>query len=187
LAPKADLRTDLPKYRVYRSGEIVAEPTDIVQYWREDLVAFLLGCSGSFDWVLRASNIQYRLIGVYKTNLACRQAGRFYGPMAVTCRLIKGTQDAVRAIQISSRHLIMHGPPVHIGDPDAIGIKNLYEPYAFFSKTIEPKSPDEIAMFWGCGVTAESIAIEAKVPFMITHYPTHMFITDRLSEELAVL
>ena len=186
LAPDADLRTDLPKYRVYENGQLIEEPTDIIKYWRDDLVAFLLGCSGSFDWVLQAANIQYRLIGVYKTNIRCYPSGRFFGPMAVTCRLMRGSKEAVRAIQISSRHLIMHGPPVHIGNPEAIGIDNLYRPYVFFSKTIEPQTADEIAMFWGCGVTAETIAIESKVPFMITHYPANMFITNRLSEELAI-
>ena len=41
-APTADLRTDLPRYRVYRSGELVDEPVTIEEYWRDDLVAFLL-------------------------------------------------------------------------------------------------------------------------------------------------
>jgi len=187
LAPEADLRTDLPKYRVYRDGQLIAEPTDVTDYWRDDLVAFLLGCSGSFDWILQAANIRYRVIGVYTTNIRCHPAGLFHGPMVVTCRLIKGAHDAVRAIQISSRHLMMHGPPVHIGDPAAIGIKDIYQPEAFFHKPIAPQAPDEIAMFWGCGVTPQAVAIEAKLPFMITHCPTHMFITDRLSEELAVI
>ena len=187
LAPEADLRTDLPKYRVYKDGELIAEPTDITDYWRDDLVSFLLGCSGSFDWILQAAKVRYRLVGVYKTGIHCHPAGRFHGSMAVTCRFVKGSHDAVRTIQISSRHLVMHGPPVHIGDPAAIGIKDIYQPDVFFSRSIALQASNEIAMFWGCGVTAEVVAIEAKVPFMITHCPAHMFITDLLSEELAVL
>lgn len=186
-APEADLRTDLPRYSVYNNGQLVAEPTDISEYWQNDLVAFLLGCSGSFDWSLQAANIRYRLIGAYTTSIQCIPAGPFHGPMAVTCRLIKGTRDVVRTIQISSRHLTMHGPPIHIGDPATIGIKNLYEPEVFFSKDIAPQEPDEIAMFWGCGITPQVVAQEARLPLMITHYPAHMFITDWLSEELAVI
>jgi uncharacterized protein YcsI (UPF0317 family) len=188
MAPEADLRTDLPRYRVFKDGEIIDEPTDITNYWRDDLVAFLLGCSGSFYWALKAANIHYRVTGVHRTTIPCIPAGRFHGHMAVTCRLFKGTHDAIRAIQISSRHLFQHGPPVHIGDPAAIGIKDLYHPDLSSSlKDIAPKEPDEIAMFWGCGVTPQVVAMETKVPFMITHYPAHTFITDHLIEELAVL
>jgi len=187
LAPEADLRTDLPKYRVYEGGELIAEPVEVTDYWRDDLVAFLLGCAGSFDWILQASNVRYRLIGAYTTNIQCYPAGRFHGPMVVTCRLIKGSRDAVRAIQISSRHPTMHGPPVHIGDPGVIGINDLYQPEVFFHRPISLQEPDEIAMFWGCGITPQAVAIEAKIPFMISHCPGHMFITDLLSEELSVM
>ena len=187
LAPEADLRTDLARYRVYKDGELVSEPTEITEFWRDDLVAFLLGCGGSFDWILQAANIHYRLIGIYKTSMRCHLAGRFNGPMVVSCRLIKGSLDAIRAIQTSSRHIMMHGPLVHIGDPLTIGIKDLYKPDVFFHKPIISQASDEIAMFWGCGVTPQAIAVEAKLPLMITHYPFHMFVTDRLSEELALI
>jgi len=175
VAPEADLRTDLPKYRVFQDGALIDEPTDISNYWREDLVAFVMPAGRSFDWSLRAANIQYRVTGWYVSSIQCVPAGRFHGPMAVTHRLFKTSYDAVRAVQITSRHLSMHGPPIHIGDPAIIGIS-----------APAPQEPGEISMCWGCGV-AKPVALESKVPFMITHCPSYLFVTDRLSEELAVL
>lgn len=188
VAPEADLRTDLPRYRVFQDGALIDEPTDISNYWRDDLVAFLIGDSASFDWALIAANIQFRLTGAYVTNIPCVPAGRFHGPMVVTTRLFKTSYDAVRAIQVSSRHLAVHGPPVHIGDPAAIGIKDIYQPDMFsLSAPVAPQQPNEIVMHWGCGITPQTVALECKAPFMITHCPGHMFVTDRLAEELAVL
>lgn len=188
LAPQADLRSDLPRYRVYKNGNIIDEPIDIHKYWRDDLVAFLIGCSGSFDWALQAANIPFRLTGgLYTSNIPCVPAGRFHGPMAVGCRLVKGSYASVRTIQISSRYIAFHGPPVHIGDPAIIGIKDFYHPDLFIDEPIAAQEPDEIPMFWGCGVTPQMLAIQAKLPLMIGHFPACMFVTDRLSEELAIL
>jgi uncharacterized protein YcsI (UPF0317 family) len=184
MAPGADLRTDLPKYRVYQNGKLVDEPNDIMKYWRNDLVAFLIGCSNSFEWSLKAANVHFRLLGAYTSNIQCVPAGRFHGPVAVTCRLFKNGHDAVRAVQISSRLLKVHGPPLHIGDPARIGIKDLSQP-DIFSFNLPPQEPDEIAMFWGCGVTPQTVALESKIPFIITHAPGYMFMTDRLTEELS--
>ena len=191
VAPGADLCTDVPKYRVYRDGKLIDEPTDITGYWRDDLVSFVIGCSDSWDWSLRAANIEFRVIGAYTTSIACVPAGRFRGHMVVTCRLMKDSYNAVRAVQITSRHTATHGPPIHIGNPAIIGIKDLYRPdicqNPALGDVITPQEPDEVALFWGCGATPQIAAMESKVPFMITHYPDHMFITDKLSEELAVL
>jgi uncharacterized protein YcsI (UPF0317 family) len=188
MAPEADLRTDLPKYRVFKDGELVAEPLDITDYWRDDFIAFLLGCSASVDWALQNANLKWRNLGLYNTTIPCVPAGCFLGTMAVSCRLFDNSRDAVRAIQVSSRYPLAHGAPVHIGNPEAIGIKNLYQPDISTSlKSITPQKPNEIAMFWGCGVTPQIVALEAKLPIMITHYPAHMFITDCLTEELAVI
>ena len=187
MAPDADLRTDLPKYRVFKNGELVDEPTDISAYWRDNLVAFLIGCSYSFQWILRAANVKYRYVGAYTTNIECIPAGCFHGHLVVSGRLLKGSHDAVRAAQISSRHTATHGPPIHIGNPSVIGIKDLYHADMWSPGNIAPQEPDEIAMFWGCGVTPQTVAMESKVPFMITHHPANMFVTDRLSEELAIL
>ncbi len=187
VAPLADLRTDLPKYRVYRNGDLIDEPADVKKYWDNDLVAFLIGCSWSFDWALKAAKVQFRMVGAYNSNIQCRPAGVFRGQMVVSARLFESSHDAMRAIQISSRHPECHGVPVHIGNPDTIGIKDLSKPDVFKLVNGIPQKANEIVMFWGCGVTPQTVAMEAKIPLMITHAPGHMFVTDRLVEEMAIL
>ena len=108
-------------------------------------------------------------------------------PFVVSCRFVKNGHDAIRAVQISSRMRATHGPPIHIGNPSARGIKDVYHSELHPFLQVAPQEPDEIAMFWGCGVTPQMVALESKVPFMITRYAGHMFITDKLSEELAIL
>jgi uncharacterized protein YcsI (UPF0317 family) len=189
MAPEADLRTDLPKYRVFKDGELVDEPTDVVKYWRDDLVGFLIGSSSGIILGLEAANIPWRRYGAYRTTLPCVPAGRFHGPMVVTVRAFYNSHDAVRAIQISSRRLFFHGPPVHIGDPVAIGIVDLCKPDPFIPTrpVVEPPKPGEILLYWGCGVTPQTVAMESKIPFMITHSPTHEFVMDQLVAELDVI
>src|SRR6187399_2624933 len=128
-----DIRTDLPRYRVWRDGELMEEPTDITAHWRDDLVAFVIGCSFSFEEALLADDIPIRHIerGVrvpmYRTNIACASAGPFAGPMVVSMRPLKPA-DAIRAVQITSRFPAVHGAPVHLGLPEAIGIADLARP-----------------------------------------------------------
>ena len=187
LAPEADIRTALPRYRIFKNGEIIDEPYNILNYWREDLVTFFLGCSRSFLWALRAANITWTRYGAYRTEIPCKPAGIFKGPLCVSVRSFKNSFEATRAIQISSRHLLMHGPPVYIGAPEKIGIKELGKPNLFnpYRPNVTPPGKDEIIMCWGCGITPHAVAIESKIPFMITHSPAHMFVTDRLAEEFA--
>src|SRR5690606_22530876 len=133
VAPEADLRTDLPRYRIYRHGELVEEVTDIQSYWEEDLVAFLLGCSFTFEQALLGNGIpvrhieEKRNVPMYRTNIPCVPAGRFKGPMVVSMRPIP-ERDVVRAVQVTSRFPAVHGAPVQIGNPEAIGIRDLSRP-----------------------------------------------------------
>jgi len=185
-APTADLRTDVPKYRVFKEGQLIDEPTDIIKYWSDDLVTFLLGCSTNFDYILHNSNIKYRYIGDHSTRIECIPAGRFKGTMVVSTRIFQTTHDAVRTVQITSRNPASHGPPVHVGNPQDIGIEDIYNPDMFyFDDLIEPIRPEEIIMSWGCGVTPQICAVNSKIPFMITHSPGYMFISDTLSEALS--
>src|SRR5436309_13578558 len=92
VAPGADLRTDLPAYRVFRRGELVDEPADIRSYWRDDLVAFLIGCSFTYEAALLQAGVPVRHVEqkcnvpMYRTNIDCRPAGIFRGPMVVSMR-----------------------------------------------------------------------------------------------------
>lgn len=187
--PEADLRTDLPRYRVFEHGRLVDEPTDITSYWRSDLVAFLIGCSLTFEGAMVRANIPVRHLedgkdpAVYITNIQCLPAGRFRGPMVVSMRPMRADQ-VVRAVQVTSRFPLTHGAPVHIGDPQTIGIPDLSKTDWGDAQRFEP---GEVPVFWGCGVTPQVVALESKPSLMITHLPGHMFVTDRRDEETAIL
>ena len=190
LANGADIRTDLPRYRVFIRGEVVDEPTDVAEYWRDDLVTFLFGCSGTFAGALEDAGIHVRLghdgeapgNGVYVTNIETRPAGRLHGPMVVTMRSIRSDLIA-RAVQVTSRFPNHHGSPVHIGDPAEIGIEDISKPDWGDGPVVV--RPGEVPMFWACGVTPQTVALDSGVDFMITHYPAHMFISDIPSEQQA--
>lgn len=184
-----DIRTDVPAYRVWRDGEVIDEPTDVKSHWRDDLVAFVIGCSFSFEEPLLAEGIPIRHIEqnvrvpMYRTNIACAPAGPFAGPMVVSMRPLK-PKDAIRAVQITSRFPSVHGAPVHIGLPQSIGIADVAKPDYGDAVTVEA---DELPVFWACGVTPQAVIAAAKVPFAITHAPGLMLVTDLKNKHLAVL
>jgi uncharacterized protein YcsI (UPF0317 family) len=186
IAAGADLRTDLPAYRIWENGTLVEEPADIVRYWRDDLVAFLVGCSFTFENALLASNVPVRHIEegrnvpMYRTNITCRPAGRFSGPMVVSMRPMTPGQ-AVSATKICSRFPRAHGAPIHIGDPAAIGISDVSRPD--FGESVSIRA-GEVPVFWACGVTPQAAVMEAKPPFAITHKPGHMFVSDLKDADL---
>ncbi len=180
VAPSANLQTDLPAYRVWRDGELIEEPTDIARYWRDDFVSFVIGCSFTFENALLAAGVPVRHIeqGVnvpmYRTNIPCRAAGRFSGPLVVSMRPLKPKQ-AVKATRICSRFPRAHGAPVHLGDPAAIGIRDVMKPD--FGDPVKINA-GEVPVFWACGVTPQAAMMQAHPPFAITHKPGHMFLTD---------
>ena len=184
-----DIRTDIPRYRVWKDGEAIGEPTDIMDVWRDDLVAFVLGCSFSFEEALLADDISIRHIEenvrvpMYRTNIACAEAAPFAGPMVVSMRPMT-PKDAIRAVQITSRFPSVHGAPVHLGLPESIGIADLAKPD--YGDAVSIKD-GEIPVFWACGVTPQSVIAAAKVPFAITHAPGMMLVTDLKNKQLAVL
>lgn len=188
-APGADIRTDIPRYRIYRKGELTDEVTDISSFWRDDLVAFLLGCSFSFEAPMIEAGLEVRHITdhhnvpMYKTNIECVPAGVFHGPMVVSMRPMKPA-DAIRAVQITTRMPFVHGAPIHIGDPEAIGIHDIDKPD--FGEPSEIR-PGEVPVFWACGVTPQAVAMAVRPEFMITHAPGHMFITDIPNASLAIM
>jgi len=180
IAPAADLRTDLPRYHVYRNGELVDEPTDIRSYWRDDLVSFLIGCSFTFENALLQEGLPVRHIEMgrnvpmYRTNRPCRPAGRFHGPLVVSMRPLTPEQ-AVKATSICARFPKSHGVPVYFGDPATLGISVIAKPD--YGDPVEIRS-DEVPVFWACGVTPQAVAVASRLPFLITHKPGHMFVSD---------
>jgi uncharacterized protein YcsI (UPF0317 family) len=189
LGEDLDIRTDLPRYRVWRNGELIDEPTDIIKEWRQDLVGFALGCSFSFEEALLADGIEVRHISLdcnvpmYRTNIQCVSAGVFSGPMVVSMRPMKPA-DAIRAVQITSRFPSVHGAPVHLGLPEAIGISDIRKPD--YGDAV-PVGADELPVFWACGVTPQAVIAHMKPEFCITHAPGSMLITDLRNTKLAVI
>lgn len=189
LGADLDIRTDLPRYRVWRHGEPVDEPSSLHEVWRADLVSFALGCSFSFETALVEEGIELRHITcgsnvpMYRTSVACVPAGRFAGPLVVSMRPMKPA-DAIRAIQITSRFPSVHGAPVHIGLPAAIGIADLGRPD--YGDPV-PVHADELPVFWACGVTPQAVIAATRPEFCITHAPGCMLITDLPNTRLASL
>lgn len=182
LADNADLRTDLPLYRVWRDGQLAQEVSDVRELWTEhtDLVSFLIGCSFTFETDLLTAGIDVRHISegcnvpMYRTQRACRPAGRLQGDMVVSMRPIPADRVA-DAVKITARYPGVHGAPVHVGEPGLLGIEDITRPDFGDAVTIRP---GEIPVFWACGVTPQAVVMASRVPFAISHAPGHMFITD---------
>jgi uncharacterized protein YcsI (UPF0317 family) len=180
LAPGADLRTDLPAYRVWRDGECVAETTDVTEHWRPDLVAVLLGCSFTFEEALLRAGVPVRHlekggnVPMYRTNVACRPAGSLAGPMVVTMRPVPAPLVAT-AVRVTGRYPAVHGAPVHVGDPAGLGIADLGRPDFGDPVTI---NEGEVPVFWACGVTPQAAVMASRPAFAISHAPGYMFVTD---------
>ncbi len=180
IAEGADIATDLPKYRVYEKGVLTGEYNDVSHLWREDFVSFLIGCSFSFEGDLLAADVPVRQIEegcnvpMYNTNIPCETAGVFHGNMVVSMRPIPHAL-VPKAVQITGQMPRVHGAPVHIGAPEAIGISDLAHPDYGDAVTIRP---GETPVFWPCGVTPQNAVMQSKPEFVITHAPGHMLITD---------
>lgn len=189
LAQDLDIRTDVPGFNVYRDGVLSEQPDDIVGLWRDDLVVFALGCSFSFEQMLIEEGIPIRHIDegvnvpMFRTNIANVPAGPFGGQLVVTMRPMTGAH-AIRAVQVTSRVPSVHGAPVHLGSPEAIGIADLSRPD--YGDPVEIRD-HEVPVFWACGVTPQTALEQARLPLAITHRPGHMLVTDIPNATLAVL
>ena len=189
IAPGADLRRDLPRYRIFREGELKEEVHHVMEHFSKDTVSFLLGCSFSFENAMLAAGLPIRNIdegknvSMYITNRPCAPAGPFSAPLVVTMRPMTPEQ-AVRAVQITTRFHLTHGAPVHMGDPKEMGIEDLNRPD--FGDPVAVRS-DEIPVFWACGVTSTLAATSTPLPLVITHAPGHMFVSDLKDEEMTLM
>lgn len=187
LGSQVDIRTDVPRYRVWRDGELVDQPTDITALWRDDLVTFVIGCSFSFEQALLEAGLSLRHIdqgknvAMFRSNIATEAVGPFQGPMVVSMRPFSAA-GAIRAVEITSRFPQVHGAPVHLGSPHLIGIHDLSRPDYGDAVSVHD---DETPVFWACGVTPQAAIAQAKPDFCITHAPGAMLITDLLNHQLA--
>lgn len=175
-----DVRTDLPRYRVFVDGELVSEPTDVTAWWRDDLVSLLIGCSFTFERALLDEGVPVRHVEqrvnvpMYRTSRRCRPAGAMSGPLVVSMRPVPAAQVA-DAVRVSSRYPAVHGAPVHVGDPAALGIDDLARPD--YGDPVALQDGD-VPVFWACGVTPQAAVVESRPSLAITHAPGHMLVTD---------
>jgi uncharacterized protein YcsI (UPF0317 family) len=189
IAPGADLRTDLPRYKVFENGEFKTDVQDVSDYFDDQMVSFLLGCSFSFENAMLAAGLPIRNVAedknvsMYTTNRRCHSAGPFSAPLVVTMRPMTPEQ-AIRAVQVTTRFHLTHGAPVHLGDPGKLGITDLDRPDFGDAVTVHA---DEIPVFWACGVTSQLAATSAALSRIITHAPGHMFVSDLKDEDLTIL
>ncbi len=187
LGADLDVRTDVPRYRIFKDGQFSSEVDELKPFWRDDLVTFVLGCSFSFEEALMAAGLplryveQGRNVPMYRTNVDTVASGRFHGKLVVSMRPFKPA-DAIRAIEITSRYPRVHGSPVHIGHPELIGIEDLSRPWVGDPTEVRD---DELPLFWACGVTPQSVVLDAKPSLCITHAPGHMLVTDLRNRDLA--
>lgn len=186
-AERADLRTDLGRYRVWRDGELTEQPRDVRALWSDELVAFLIGCSFTFDHALSEAGLvprHYALdrnVPMYRTRVPLASAGRLRGMMVVSMRPYK-EHEIERVREVTRPFRVAHGEPVAWGDPAQLGIDDLMHPEYGDAPVLED---GDVPVFWGCGVTPQSVIVASRVPFAITHEPGHMFVTDRLHDECA--
>ena len=187
LGEDLDIRTDVPRYRVFKEGTLDREVQDLRELWRDDLVTFVLGCSFSFEEALTKAGLplryveQGRNVPMYRTSVDTVPAGAFRGKLVVSMRPFRPA-DAIRAIEVTARYPRVHGSPVHIGRPDLIGIEDLAQPWAGDPTEVRD---DELPLFWACGITPQSVVLEAKPALCITHAPGHMLVTDLENASLA--
>ena len=189
IARGADLRADVPRYRVFENGELKTEVEDVGDYFDDGMVSFLLGCSFSFENAMLANDLPIRNmeeaknVSMYITNIQCRSAGPFSAPMVVSMRPMMPEQ-AVRAVQVTTRFHLTHGAPIHLGSPEEIGIKDINNPEFGDPVTIQT---GETPVFWACGVTSQLAATSAPIYRVITHAPGHMFVSDLNDEDLTLM
>ena len=187
LGEDLDIRTDVPRYRIFHDGVLKNEITNLKDVWRDDLVTFVLGCSFSFEQALMEAGLRLRYVEqgknvpMYRTSVDTVPAGRFHGKLVVSMRPFNGA-DAIRAIEITSRYPRVHGAPVHIGRPDLIGIEDLGRPWAGDPTEVRE---DELPLFWACGITPQSVVLDSRPSLCITHAPGHMLVTDLENASLA--
>lgn len=172
------------RYSIYRDGKFVEDVKDATDYWPENSVAFLIGCSFSYDGALMDAGIPLRSaeqgknVPMFKTNLKCRPAGKLKGNMVVSMKPIPALQIS-KHVEITAKYTHAHGGPVCIGRPDVIGVEDITQPE--WGDSVDMRA-DEVPVFHACGVTPQSVLMDSKVPFAITHKAGHMFVTDMPSD-----
>ncbi|MDP9651015.1 putative hydro-lyase [Paraburkholderia caledonica] len=186
LGEDIDVRSDVPRYCLYRNGRMAEPLTHLEEVWRGDLLVFALGCSFSFEHLLMSNDLPVRHIElgasspVFISSIDNPRSGPFAGKLAVSMWPFKPAQ-AIKAIEITSRYPQVHGAPVHFGDPNEIGIADFNRPDFHGLSVVRD---GEVPVFWACGLTPQVAVIAAEIPFAIGHAVGHMLITAMSVDQL---
>ncbi|KAI9798709.1 MAG: hypothetical protein M1825_005036 [Sarcosagium campestre] len=188
-----DLRTDLPKYNVYRSGVLMATKSDIFEEWdRKDHVAFLIGCSFSFESALHAQGLTPRHrargsnVSMFTTSMRLHPAGIFTEVHAIVSMRPYLPEDIPRVRDITRPFFNMHGEPLDWGWNACarLGINDIQKPE--FGDPVE-FLPGEVPVFWGCGVTPQAAVMAAgdKIQGLVmAQAPGHMLVLDSTDADI---
>lgn len=203
IAGDVDLRTDIPRYMVYKDGKLDKfQCCDIRENWTEDHVGFLIGCSYSFESALAAAGlpprhtVMDRNVPMYRTKTPLCHAGVFTGGTYVVS-MRPYTRDQIDAVRTITRpYVTTHGEPVAWGW-DAVrdlGIENIDRPEWGDAPLTSDGQPlgvmaeeDIVPVFWGCGVTPQEAVMKANLPGVVmAHAPGHMLVVDVKEHEVLV-
>ena len=194
LCKDLDIRSDLPKYWLYQNGSKTAEFLNVTSIFDEnDFVTFLLGCSFSWENLLSDLGLcprqveegfnvpMYRCLNNHNTPVHIQNSAQdFAGHLVVSMRPYK-KENIQKVIDVTKRFPQVHGAPVHIGNPEVLGIKDLDKPDFGDKVTVRE---GEVPVFWACGITSQEGLMSANLPFAITHAPGHMLVMDISNSDL---
>ena len=181
LGKNIDVRSDVPSYNIYKNGELYKLTNNISDLWSEQLIAFAIGCSFTFEHSLIQNGFKIdhiesnKIVPMYKSNIKNKVSGPFKNTMVVSMRIFKKSQ-VNEVINICQSFHWAHGKPVHVGDPSKIGINEINNPD--WGDKPRLLLEDEVNVFWACGVTPQNAILNSDIPFCISHTPDHMLITD---------
>lgn len=180
-----DIKRDIPKYRIHNDGS-KREVLDLTEENLESYTAFAVGCSYTFETALVKQGINLRHIelnknvAMYNTSIPCQPSVYFSGDIVVSMRPIK-KESLSKVFEITSSYSRVHGLPIHVGNPSAIGIEDITKPeYGEFVEIAH----DEVPVFWACGVSSERIVNDSIEDKFYTHAPGHMLIGHMKTSEI---
>jgi uncharacterized protein YcsI (UPF0317 family) len=194
MANSMDIRQNVPYYMVYENGKLVEDTVkDIMEEWTADHVAFLIGCSFSFETALTEAGltsrhiIMNRNVAMYRTTVPLCKARVFDSRTnVVSMRPYKKNEiDTVRAI--TRPYLMTHGEPIAWGWNAVVelGIENIDEPDWDCASLLQDTRPlseadgdeDNIPVFWACGATPQEAVMKASLEgTVMAHAPGYMLV-----------
>ncbi|RWA08737.1 hypothetical protein EKO27_g6362 [Xylaria grammica] len=191
-----DIRNDAPKYNVYKDSKLVKSGClNIVEEWTDDHVAFIIGCSFSFESALARAGLTplhttlKRNVPMYRTTIPLSPAGVFTGSTFVVSMRPYRMSDIPRVRDITRVFSATHGEPLAWGwqAMEALGIEDIHSPQWGDAPIALDGTPlgrlsqydDLVPVFWGCGVTPQEAVMRANLEGVaMAHSPGYMLLLD---------